>query len=92
MTVDYAKLKVDDIKHMLVDEGRFNPEDIGKLETKGKAAWVALHSGRPEEADGPTAGPMGRRIPRSARAVEQTRQCLDAGDVGTTRPQQYRPT
>ena len=49
MTVDYTKLKVDDIKHMLVDEGRFTPDEIEKLDVKGKAAWVALHSGEEEE-------------------------------------------
>lgn len=51
MTVDYTKLKVDDIKHMLVSEGRFTPTEIDKLDVKGKSAWVALHSGEPEEEE-----------------------------------------
>jgi len=42
---DYSKLKVNDIKQMLIDEGRYNKEELDKLEVKGKSEWVSLHKG-----------------------------------------------
>ena len=43
MTIDYGKLKVSDIKQMLVDEGFYSVEKIEKLNIKGKNDWVELH-------------------------------------------------
>lgn len=46
--IDYAKLKVSEIKQLIVNEGY----DISSVDVKGKAAWVELHkkvSGNMEE-------------------------------------------
>lgn len=41
--IDYTKLKVSDIKQMLIDEEHYKEEELNKLDLKGKTAWVDLH-------------------------------------------------
>jgi hypothetical protein len=46
MSIDYKKLTVQEIQQMLIDEGRFNKEELKGLVdggVKGKAMWVNLH-------------------------------------------------
>jgi hypothetical protein len=43
MTIDYTKLKVADIRQMLIDEERFTAEELDKMDIKGKSNWVLLH-------------------------------------------------
>jgi len=45
MTVDYSKLKVAEIKQMLIDEERYTLEQLDTMEVKGKSGWVELHRG-----------------------------------------------
>lgn len=48
MELDYSKLKVADIKQMLLNEGRFTQEELDNLPVKGKSEWVSLHRGDEE--------------------------------------------
>ena len=41
--MDYTKLKVSEIKQMLIDEDRFTAENLAQLDIKGKGEWVDLH-------------------------------------------------
>lgn len=50
--MDYNKLKVADIKQMLIDEGRYNKEELDELNIKGKTGWVDLHRGTIPEQEG----------------------------------------
>ena len=57
MTVDYTKLTVNEIKDLIISEGKYNKEELEDV--KGKAAWVALHrdgikTEAKEEAEEPT--------------------------------------
>jgi len=49
MSIDYAKLTVNDIKNMLVQEGRYETDELEQLNIKGKKAWVSLHKDEYEE-------------------------------------------
>jgi hypothetical protein len=40
---DLKKLKVEDIKQRLINEGRFTAEEIANLNIKGKTAWANLY-------------------------------------------------
>ena len=45
MTIDYSKLKVEDIKRLLLQEERYTEDEIKQMDVKGKNGWVALHKG-----------------------------------------------
>ena len=40
---DYTKLKVDDIKQLIIEENLMSEEDLNELDVKGKAQWVEVH-------------------------------------------------
>jgi len=53
--VDYAKLKVEDVKQLIIEEGLMSENDLNDLDVKGKSQWVDLHktlsNGGYEETD-----------------------------------------
>ena len=44
MTLDFAKLKVEDIKQMLVDDLAFSLESLDTMDIKGKSQWVEFYT------------------------------------------------
>lgn len=41
--VDYNKMKVEDIKQQLIDDGIYTEDQLNSMTTKGKSQWVELH-------------------------------------------------
>jgi hypothetical protein len=41
--VEYNKMKVEDVKKLLIDEGYYKENEIDNLDIKGKTQWVDLH-------------------------------------------------
>lgn len=41
--IDYTKLRIDDLKQMIVDGGFYTREQLDNMEVKGKSQWVDLH-------------------------------------------------
>ena len=49
MLVDYSKMKVEDIKQLIVDEAYYTEEELNNMEIKGKSQWVDFHKSLTDE-------------------------------------------